>query len=91
MVQSTDFRARVPQVCLYFAKCNDLRNQMSGFHPYASALRSWARVATYKEKEQIHNGLKLAYQEFVTVYETYLGIGAGDDDGPSTARTSIRE
>lgn len=74
MLRSSEFKTEVPQASLYFAKCNSIRNQMSGFHPYASALGTWARVATHKEKERLHKGLKLAYQEFADKYQAYLGI-----------------
>jgi hypothetical protein len=74
MLRSREFTTRVPQVALSFGQCNVLRNQTTGFHPYASALGTWSETVTHKEKEALHTGLKLAYREFVNSYQTYLGI-----------------
>jgi len=74
MLRSTKFKAGVPQVALYFGLCNDIRNRTSGFHPWASALGTWAQPLDHNKKDDLNRGLKLAYQEFVTVYESNMGI-----------------
>lgn len=74
MLNSQGYKTKVPQIALYFGQCNDTRNQTTGFHPFASALGTWSQTLTHKQKEALHNGLKLAYQEFVAEYEKYLGI-----------------
>jgi retron-type reverse transcriptase len=74
MLRSHDFTSHVPQVALYFRECNELRNRTTGFHPYASVLGTWSQLVTHKEKDRLHKGLKLAYQEFVSTYQTFLGI-----------------
>jgi retron-type reverse transcriptase len=74
MMRSNDFRNSVPQVALYFQKCNDLRNQTTGFHPFDSAVDTWSTTVDHKTKNNLHKGLKLAYQEFVTFYEENLDI-----------------
>ena len=74
MLCSRDFTTQVPQVVLYFDQCNELRNRTTGFHPYASALGTWSQTVTHREKENLHSGLKLAYQEFVDSYQTFLEI-----------------
>ena len=74
MLRSTEFKTRVPQVALYFERCNELRNRTRGFHPWASALGSWAPPVEHPEKEKLHKGLKLAYQEFVAVCQSHMGI-----------------
>lgn len=75
MLRCNQFTSSVPQVALYFKRCNELRNRTAGFHPWATALGTWAQPVHHREKENLHKGLKLAYQEFVTVYESHLGIG----------------
>jgi len=74
MLSSSEFKGGVPQVALYFGLCNDIRNRTSGFHPWATALGTWAQPLDHAKKEELHRGLKLAYQEFVTVYQSHAGI-----------------
>lgn len=77
LLKSGPFNSRAPQISLYFGKCNEKRSQTTGFHPYASALGAWAQSISHNEKDEIHNGLKLAYQEFVNIYENHLSSGSG--------------
>ena len=72
MLKSSLFNSKVPQLSLYFKQCNDKRSQTPEFHPYASALGTWSQPVTHKEKDSLHSGLKLAYQEFVDIYEQHL-------------------
>ena len=44
-------------------------SQTTGFHPHASALATWSQPIDHNEKDEIHSGLKLAYQELVNIYE----------------------
>jgi retron-type reverse transcriptase len=74
ILKSQEFNNNVPQVSLYFTMCNDLRNQTSGFHPFASALGTWSQPISHKKKKEVHKGLKLAYQEFVNYLQSCLGI-----------------
>jgi hypothetical protein len=74
MMKSREYTTNVPQIALYFGQCNAIRNRTTGFHPFASALGTWSQLVSHPEKENLHRGLKLAYQEFVTIYENHLGI-----------------
>jgi hypothetical protein len=82
MLQHGQFSAKAPEISLYFGKCNNKRSQTTGFHPYASALGAWSQTVTYKEKEEIHNGLKMAYQEFINIYENHLATSTGISSSP---------
>lgn len=74
MLKSREFTSRVPQVALYFSKCNNLRNETTGVHPYASALGTWSQPVSHPDKDELHKGLRLAYQEFVKIYQVFLGL-----------------
>jgi hypothetical protein len=74
MLHSQEYKTKFPQIALYFAECNELRNRTPGFHPYATALGTWSQPVKHPEKETLHKGLKLAYQEFVDTYQAFLNI-----------------
>lgn len=74
MLKSSLFNLKVPQLSLYFKQCNDKRSQTPEFHPFASALSAWSQPVTHNEKDNLHKGLKLAYQEFVDIYEQHLSV-----------------
>ena len=72
MLKSSQFSSAAPQISISFGKCNEKRSQTPGFHPYASALATWSQPIDHEDKDKIHDGLKLAYQEFVNIYEKHL-------------------
>lgn len=74
MLKSNEFKTGSPQIALYFHNCNEMRNRTKGFHPFSSALGTWSRDVDHNDKETLHKGLKLAYQEFVTLYQAHFGI-----------------
>jgi retron-type reverse transcriptase len=66
--------ARHSIISTHFLNCHELRSQSQGPHAWATSLGTWSQDISHRQKENLIQNLRAAYQQLIDVYAVYQGI-----------------
>jgi len=61
-------------IAAHFLDCHELRSRSRGPHAWATSLGTWSQDVSHRQKEQLIQNLRAAYQQFVEVFAVHQGM-----------------